>query len=75
MEKNRLLWACRRGMLELDIILGQFVAHRYDTVSAEAQAEFEALLSCQDQDLFSWLVHKVPPEPQYQRAIAMILES
>ena len=30
MEKNRLIWASRRGMLELDLMLQPFVEQHYD---------------------------------------------
>ncbi|HAT9136121.1 TPA: hypothetical protein JBB25_14525, partial [Legionella pneumophila subsp. pneumophila] len=29
-EKSRLLWKCRRGMLELDLLLQKFIANEID---------------------------------------------
>ena len=46
MNKNRLLWASRRGMLELDLILTPFVENVYDTLSKDDQLRFEVLLEC-----------------------------
>lgn len=34
-NKARLRWACRRGMLELDVLLMPFVEEGYDALSAE----------------------------------------
>ena len=51
MEKNRLIWACRRGMLELDILLSRFVEEHYDLLSEDEKLRFDVLLECEDQDL------------------------
>lgn len=58
----RLQWACRRGMLELDFILQKFLNEYYSNLSSEDQLLFEKLLSCNDQELYNWLVKKQQPE-------------
>ena len=50
-ELSRLRWRCRRGMLELDILLGTFLDNGYLEVSQEVQTAFEKLLTYQDQRL------------------------
>ena len=47
MEKNRLIWACRRGMLELDILLSRFVETRYEKLSDQDKLRFDVLLECE----------------------------
>ncbi|MGB2041675.1 MAG: succinate dehydrogenase assembly factor 2, partial [Porticoccaceae bacterium] len=42
MNKNRLMWASRRGMLELDLILQPFVENTYDSLAEDDQLRFEA---------------------------------
>ena len=37
-SKARIRWACRRGMLELDVLFMPFVEEAYDSLSAEQQA-------------------------------------
>jgi antitoxin CptB len=60
----KLHWACRRGMLELDVLLGNFLREAYLTLPPEAQQHFVYLLKCEDQDLFNWLTGKeTAPEP------------
>ena len=44
MNKNRLVWASRRGMLELDLILAPFVENVYDSLTEDDQLRFEVLL-------------------------------
>lgn len=73
MENNRLIWACRRGMLELDLILQPFLADRYPNLAAADQLRFQTLLACEDQDLFGWLLgHRDPDDPDLCEITALI---
>jgi antitoxin CptB len=54
----RLRWACRRGMLELDVLLGNFLEEVYSNLNQEDQNLFVRLLDCNDQELFGWLTGK-----------------
>ncbi len=54
----RLRWACRRGMLELDVLLGNFLEEVYSSLNQEDQNLFVRLLDCNDQELFDWLTGK-----------------
>ena len=47
----RLKWACRRGMLELDVLLQPFVEEAFHDLSDQDQETFERLLnSCELDD-------------------------
>ena len=61
-EYQRVLWHSRRGMLELDLVLGPFVRLRYRELSAEQQSLYRDLLNCQDQELFDWFLGKSRPQ-------------
>jgi len=52
---GRLRWQCRRGMLELDVILKRFVDQYWPGLDNELKAEFEILLNSSDQQLKLWL--------------------
>lgn len=54
--QNRLAWQCRRGMLELDILLGQFLEQRFAALTALQQQAFEDLLNYPDQILYDYLL-------------------
>lgn len=69
----RLRWACRRGMLELDLIFEPYANTRYPTASRSEQALFWDLLSCNDQELFDWLLKKQAPRDVKFQAIIDIL--
>ncbi|MBT3620306.1 MAG: antitoxin CptB [Porticoccaceae bacterium] len=76
MNKNRLVWASRRGMLELDLILSPFVENVYDSLTEDDQLRFEVLLECEDQTLFMWFMQREQPtDPNMQRILQIIRES
>lgn len=58
----KLRWACRRGMLELDVLLGNFLEKRFLSLSSQEKATFIQLLDSSDQDLFDWLLNKKQPQ-------------
>ena len=58
----RLRWQCRRGMLELDILLVAFSERHYESLSSEDQLTFIELLTFPDQVLYQWLIGSVEPE-------------
>jgi len=63
----KLRWSCRRGMLELDIMLTRFLENAYLKSSTKDQELFEKLLACEDQDLFEWLTgKKIPVDSEIQ---------
>jgi antitoxin CptB len=64
MDYNRIKWATRRGMLELDLILQPFVEKVYPRLNTELQDVFADLLLCEDQDLFAWLLNRHEPEAE-----------
>ena len=70
------MWASRRGMLELDLILQPFVDNTYDSLSEHDQLRFEALLEREDQQLFVWLMKREQPtDPDTLRIVQIIHES
>lgn len=68
-EINRMRWASRRGMLELDLVLEPFVAARYATLDERDRQRFAQLMTCEDQDLFAWFMRRQKPEDQELEAI------
>lgn len=60
---KQLRWQCRRGMLELDILLARFLETRYTELTDSEQAKFVDLLSATDPELYAWLVTatELPP--------------
>ncbi|GHF84471.1 FAD assembly factor SdhE [Thalassotalea marina] len=74
-NKARLKWACRRGMLELDVIFMPFVDKAYDDLEEEQKRTFERLLTCQDPELFAWFMgHEECDDPQLKEMVQLILK-
>ena len=64
-SKARLRWACRRGMLELDVLFRPFVDEAYDDLSDADKFIFERLLAGEDPELFAWAMgHKKCGDPE-----------
>ena len=74
-NKARLKWACRRGMLELDVLFMPFVDEAYDELSTKDQFIFERLLTCQDPELFAWFMgHEVCEDTELNQMVQFILK-
>ena len=70
----RLKWACRRGMLELDVLFLPFVEQAFDDLSYAEQVCFERLLTCDDPDLFAWFMgHKECQDPDLNAMVQTVL--
>ena len=55
-NKKRLQWQCRRGMLELELFLNDFLKYDYDELSEEQKYSFEDLLTVIDTILFDYFM-------------------
>lgn len=60
----KLRWQCRRGMLELDLLLQSFLENVYEKLSETEKKSFALLLEQQDQDLYEWLIKREPVPDQ-----------
>ncbi len=65
----QLKWACRRGMLELDVLLGNFLEEVYPSLSPDHQAAFVALLKQSDPEIFAWLMGHQEPDDEELKVI------
>lgn len=62
----------RRGMKEMDLVLGPFADARIATLLPEQLSAYESLLSENDQDLYSWVGGTVSAPPAYSEIVALI---
>lgn len=68
-EKAKLYWACRRGMLELDLLLLPFLEKAYDNLSPEEKLTFIQLLEIEDPTLYQWFIARLEPEDPAMRTL------
>ena len=52
---RRTLWRSRRGLLELDLLLGHFTRHHYRQLDPTGKRAYRALLGHDDWTLHRWL--------------------
>lgn len=69
---SKMRWKCRRGMLELDLCLTQYLDHRYPEAPVDEQAEFDRLLSESDPDIWGWLMGVKQADSSLSRIIKKI---
>ena len=72
-DQKRLLWASRRGMLELDLILLPFLENIYPTLEVVDQKSYVKLMECEDQDMYAWFMRRENPEDTtLQRIVELV---
>lgn len=60
-QRAQLKWRCRRGMLELDLLLQGFLENGYDKLAESGREAFHELLSYPDHDLLEYLMARALP--------------
>ena len=74
LDKRKIFWHSRRGMLELDLLLVPFTTALFETLSIQEQLLYVELLEQEDQDLFSWFLERAEPvHPKFKPLISKIL--
>ena len=60
-EIDRIRWRCRRGLLELDLVLERFLREDWEKLLPEELAGFVRLLEASDNDLWDWVSGRCEP--------------
>lgn len=72
-EDRKLLWRCRRGMKELDVLLERFARERLAGASAEQKRAFARLLDLPDPELADYFFgYATPAQPELARLARII---
>ena len=56
LNKQRIFWHSRRGMLELDLLLVPFVQDIFEDLTIDDQTLYRDLLALEDQDIYELLM-------------------
>lgn len=62
LNEKQLVWRCRRGIRELDVLFGRFLASDYSALNTAEQADFQRMLDVQDPIIMDWLFGKYDSE-------------
>ena len=69
-EWRRLRWYCRRGLLELDIILLRYLERDYAALDKSHRQAFSELLELSDHTLLAYLnKQELPDDPRLRNVI------
>ncbi|KAF0205925.1 MAG: hypothetical protein FD173_614 [Gallionellaceae bacterium] len=74
-ELARLRWRCRRGLLELDIVLGRFVERQYAGLDPPQKVVFDVLLDLPDNTLWDRITGKEPTEHKAQNELLELINA
>ena len=74
-ELGKVRWHCRRGLLELDLVLEQFNRRHLDRLDAEELARFKELLAYSDNDLLDLVMGRTTNSDQRLDAILQLLRA
>ena len=72
-ELDRVRWHCRRGMLELDLVLSRFLERHFTDLPLDQRAAFKALLEHSDSVLWELVSGRLDPEPGATATIVKLL--
>jgi antitoxin CptB len=68
-ELDRIRWQCRRGLLEMDLILQRFLAEDLDSLSPEEMSLFKEFLGEVDTVLLPWVMGQEEAPKRYDALI------
>ena len=72
-ELDRVRWHCRRGMLELDLLLQRFVDRHLESLTPDEMERFKAVLDLQDGDLWQLLSGRADVEDERLKPIVAMI--
>jgi antitoxin CptB len=71
-DLDRIRWQCRRGMLELDLVLNRFVETELENLSPGQLGVFKAFLAENDTRLLAWVMEQEEPPAQYAALVRQL---
>jgi len=72
-DLGRVRWHCRRGMLELDLVLSRFLERHFADLPPPERAAFKELLELSDNDLWDLVSGRLRPETPVAAAVVTLL--
>lgn len=74
-ELDRIRWRCRRGLLELDLVLETFQREHLEKMSPDELRAFSRLLDSADNDLWDWVSGRGEPSDPLLTGLVQRLRS
>jgi len=74
-EMDRLRWNCRRGMLELDLVLTGFLERHYPQLTEPQARMFKELLDYPDIELWDMIMDRSEPAEKAMKAVLQLIRT
>lgn len=74
-KKAQLRWQCRRGMLELDLILNHFIDTQAQGLTEAEVACLDVLLATPDPILYAWLIGTDVPADEELASLVVSIQN
>jgi antitoxin CptB len=72
-ELGKIRWHCRRGLLELDLILERFNEKHLTSLESGELERFKELLAFADNDLLDLVMARCPvPDRRYEHVVQLL---
>ena len=76
LERKRLLYrAMHRGFKEADIVIGSFAQDHLSALTEDQVRQFRELLEVPDQDLYAWIIGRLPVPDNYDNDVMGMLKT
>ena len=69
-----LRWRCRRGMRELDVLMGRWLELFHADAPRSLQRGFQRLLECEDDLIWDWMMGRAEPPEALSDIVSAIRE-
>lgn len=74
-DLDRVRWRCRRGLLELDLILTRFLERHYGGLDREQRQAFDRLLEAPDNDLLDLAMGRADARSEVEEKLVRLLRN
>ena len=69
MEISRVIWKCRKGIREIDILLSRYTEKVYPTLNKKQQDIYVEFIDLDTYEILDMLVNKKPCDKKYQKIV------
>ena len=69
MEISKVIWKCRKGIREIDILLSNYTEKVYPTLSSEQQSVYVEFIDLDTYEILYMLVNNKPYDKKYQKIV------
>ena len=69
MHLSRVIWKCRKGIREIDILLTRYTANVYPTLTSQQQELYVEFIDLDTYEILDMLFNKKPYDKKYQEIV------